>query len=120
MSLKFIILQFISLAVLLGFIYGLVKLNLQVKQRRCLAQVWTKILFSFGSSMPKTFKVTVTPVGNTPLSGEIRRRHYHWIFPGRIEIVPLQKEQTFDRGYWDTIFWVEIKPDNEVEVRIET
>jgi hypothetical protein len=80
----------------------------------CPAGRWTTIISNFGSGMPKTFRVALTPDEGEEVFGEYEERKYTWIFPCKTSRGQLKPMMRFDREWINAIYKVRIRPDRNV------
>ncbi|PLX38220.1 MAG: hypothetical protein C0606_08355 [Hyphomicrobiales bacterium] len=80
-----------------------------------------RIITRFSSSLVARYRFTATPLEpDAPLSGTVEVRGSAWIFPKPARTQPLEARNEVAKGFWDTIYRVEIIPDHDVMITVET
>lgn len=90
-----------------------------MKPKFCKKDKFTKIISNFGSGYPKTFNVRIRSVTGEKVSGTYSERRYFWIFPQKPIEGELSNTIQFHRKWINGIYSVSIKPDSDVEVKVE-
>jgi hypothetical protein len=84
----------------------------------CPAGQWTVIFDHAFVQLPRTWTVEFVPQGGTPVGGEVIEKPSRWIFsqpPVQRELTP---QMVFSRGWWNTFYWVGVKPITDVTAHI--
>lgn len=87
------------------------------KSITCPAGQWTTIIRSRFAQMPAVWDVHLSAEGGE-VSGEYVETKSKWIFRGQPVTGQLRERLTFERGYWNTCYSVQIRPRTEVTAEI--
>ncbi|HEX8920776.1 MAG TPA: hypothetical protein VF766_04830 [Pyrinomonadaceae bacterium] len=83
----------------------------------CPAGEWTTIIRSRFAQMPAVWDIHFHSEDGD-VAGEYEETKSSWVFPGTPVSGQLQEHLTFERGYWNTFYWVRVRPRTPVTAEI--
>lgn len=108
----------VGLGLILLMMFFLYKGTITRKEQHCPKDVWTTVIWNFGTGYPKDFRLDIESEKEASLAGEFREQKYFWIFPQTPRTGQLQPILNFHRDWINARYTVAIKPKTDVVVRI--
>ena len=78
-----------------------------------------RILHRFSNAMQATYRFAAEPAGSGELSGSVEVEGSRWIFRKPAVIQPLQRDNSVEKGMWDSRYGVYVIPDNDVTITMK-
>ena len=85
---------------------------------QCPAGQWTVIFDHAFVQLPWAWTITFSAADGGSVSGEVRVKRSAWIFPNPPTLLPLEAVMTFERGWWNTFYKVDVKPTRDLVAKI--
>ena len=77
----------------------------------------SRVLRRFSSSISRTFSFDIEPLsGSGQVSGTVEVAGSRWLFSKPPVVLELRRTMTVEKGFWDTLYSVFVKPDQDVRV----
>ena len=95
-------------------------MNLFRRTRRveCPRDVWTTLIWNFGSGMPRFWTITFLPLEEQPVSGAYVERRAFWIFPEVTVEGRLEQQMSFYRKWINAYYSLRVRPDVDLIAEI--
>lgn len=79
-----------------------------------------RIISRFSSSIQATYRFSVEPsVPGADVSGIVEVKGSNWIFPKPAVQQALARDNSVDKGMWDTFYSVTVIPDCDIRINLE-
>lgn len=79
-----------------------------------------RILSQFSSSIQTTYRFSVEPlVPSADVSGTVEVKGSNWIFPKPAVQQALVRDNSVEKGMWDTFYSVTVTPDCDIHINLE-
>jgi hypothetical protein len=85
---------------------------------QCPAGQWTTIFDHAFVQLPRAWAVSFTATDGDTVAGEVIEKRSAWIFPNPPTTQPLLAVMSFERGWWNTFYSVQVKPMCDVIAQI--
>ncbi len=85
---------------------------------KCPAGQWTAIFDHAFVQLPHAWIVSFVAADGGAVAGEVVEKRSSWIIPNRPTTRLLVSVMAFERGWWNTFYWVCVKPTSDVIAHI--
>lgn len=76
----------------------------------------TRVVDRRSGSVPRRYVITVEAEDGAPVGGTIVVQGSRWLFRSDPEEIPIAPEVVVVKGFWDTLFRVDVVPDRDAVV----
>lgn len=78
-----------------------------------------RIILQFSNSLRQSHNFTAEPIGtDADPSGLIEVKGSNWLLPKPVVPIDLKRENTVDKGAWDTFYSVYVTPETDTKITV--